>query len=83
MNVVCFTLTQADLTPEVIKTFLNAVRDDQKTFFTPTLYNNTPAIRAAVSNWQTSIEDIERAFAVLTTVSQSKIKMGAKAISSL
>jgi hypothetical protein len=34
-------------------------------FFTPTLYKGTPAIRAAVSNWLTSENDINIAIEVL------------------
>lgn len=68
MNVVCFTLKQGNLTMEVIQRFLNAVRDDGRAFFTPTVYNDLPAIRAAVSNWQTVEKDVDIAFQALSDV---------------
>jgi glutamate/tyrosine decarboxylase-like PLP-dependent enzyme len=70
MNVVCFTLAQEDLTTEIIKKFLEAVRDDGRVFFTPTVYKGIPAIRAAISNWQTQEEDIELTYQVLNSVNK-------------
>jgi glutamate/tyrosine decarboxylase-like PLP-dependent enzyme len=67
MNVVCFTLKQKDVTFEQVQEFLKEVRDDGRVFFTPTLYKGTPAIRAAISNWKTEIEDVKIAFEVLTS----------------
>lgn len=67
MNVVCFTLKE-DLTFETIQEYLAAIRDDGRVFFTPTLYKGVPAIRAAISNWQTSTEHMDTAFTVLTEV---------------
>jgi len=72
MNVVCFTLEQEDLTAENIRQFLNAVRDDGRVFFTPTVYKGTPAIRAAVSNWLTEKDDIDVAFEVLSRIYHNK-----------
>lgn len=67
MNVVCFTL--ADLTTlEQIQQYLKAVRDDGRVFFTPTVYKGIPAIRAAISNWQTEDADMDIAYAALTEV---------------
>lgn len=68
MNVVCFTLQQDPLTTEVILEFLNAVRDDGRVFFTPTVYKGTPGIRAAISNWLTKKDDIELAYDVLSHI---------------
>lgn len=68
MNVVCFTLVQNDLTTEIIREFLNAVRDEGGVFFTPTVYKGIPAIRAAISNWLTEKEDIEIAYEVLARI---------------
>ncbi len=62
LNIVCFTLKHPALEPQLIQRFLNAVRDQGKVFFTPTAYKGTPAIRAAVSNWQTGLGDMEIAF---------------------
>ena len=70
MNVVCFTLTCDNLTMEVIQRFLAMVRDDGRVFFTPTVYNGKPAIRAAISNWQTSQDDIDIALEVLERVAK-------------
>lgn len=58
MNVVCFTLKRPGLTMATIQQFLDRVRDDGKAFFTPTWYKGMPAIRAAISNWQTEEKDI-------------------------
>lgn len=74
LNVVCFTLSDSATTFENIKTFLNAVRDDGKVFLTPTVYKDRPAVRAAVSNWQTSPEDIEIAFDALHRVSANDVR---------
>jgi glutamate/tyrosine decarboxylase-like PLP-dependent enzyme len=71
MNVVCFTFRQPGVTMEEIRAFLHAVRDDGQVFFTPTLYKGVPAIRAAVSNWQTGPKDIDLAFEVLRKVFES------------
>jgi glutamate/tyrosine decarboxylase-like PLP-dependent enzyme len=67
MNVVCFTVKET-LTFEQIQDFLKAVTTDGRVFFTPTIYKGTPALRAAISNWQTQPEDITLAFKVLTEV---------------
>jgi glutamate/tyrosine decarboxylase-like PLP-dependent enzyme len=71
MNVVCFTLSNANVSAEEVRGFLNMVRDDGRAFFTPTVYKGTPAIRAAVSNWQTGEQDIEIAYGALRDVHQS------------
>ncbi|MBA4057331.1 MAG: aspartate aminotransferase family protein, partial [Marivirga sp.] len=71
MNVVCFTLAQNDISPEIIGEFLNTVRDDGRVFFTPTVYKGTPAIRAAISNWLTEKQDIDLAFDVLSRIAHN------------
>jgi glutamate/tyrosine decarboxylase-like PLP-dependent enzyme len=68
MNVVCFTFSKNDITMDEIRAFLNAVRDDGQVFFTPTLYKGTPGIRAAISNWQTDLTDVDLAFDALKRV---------------
>jgi hypothetical protein len=55
---------------DFIKKFLDAVRDDGRVFFTPTVYKGVPAMRAAISNWLTTHEDMELAYAVLSSVNQ-------------
>ncbi|MDV3308872.1 MAG: pyridoxal-dependent decarboxylase [Cyclobacteriaceae bacterium] len=67
MNVVCFTL-KTDATMARIQEFLDAVRDDGRAFFSPTVYTGVPAIRAAVSNWQTEGKDIRIAVEALEEI---------------
>jgi hypothetical protein len=67
MNVVCFTLHGVQKMEDV-RRFLNEVRDDGQVFFTPTIYKGVPAIRAAISNWQTTNRDIDLALEVLQRV---------------
>jgi glutamate/tyrosine decarboxylase-like PLP-dependent enzyme len=66
MNVTCFTFRNNNITFEDIQKFLKIVADDGKAFFTPTIFKGIPAIRAAVSNWQSTEKDIALAFDVLT-----------------
>jgi len=67
MNVVCFSFRE-ETTSSEIQDFLNLVRDDGRAYFTPTLYHRTPGIRAAISNWQTDVADVEVGFRALTEV---------------
>ncbi|HEY0772284.1 MAG TPA: pyridoxal-dependent decarboxylase, partial [Sphingobacteriaceae bacterium] len=67
MNVVCFTLPKIT-TFEDIQHYLKAIRDDGRVFFTPTVYKGIPAIRAAISNWQTENSDMDIAYEALTEV---------------
>jgi glutamate/tyrosine decarboxylase-like PLP-dependent enzyme len=73
MNVVCFTLNKPTIEMEEILQFLADVRDDGQVFFTQTVYKGTPAIRAAISNWQTSIGDVELGFDVLKSIFRRSI----------
>lgn len=75
MNVVCFTLKNENVTMDQIKKLLQLIRDDGKVFFTPTLYKGIPAIRAAISNWQTTDIDIGIAFTVLDQKAEELRKM--------
>lgn len=68
MNVVCFTLGQTPLTVEDIQRFLDLVRDDGRVFFSATVYKGIPAIRVAVSNWQTENHDMDTAWDALEAV---------------
>ena len=63
LNVVCFTLEDADA-PSVTA-FLNRVRETGEVFLTPTTLNGVPAVRAAFSNWRTTLHDLERVWNVL------------------
>jgi glutamate/tyrosine decarboxylase-like PLP-dependent enzyme len=68
MNIVCFTIKQNNISVDAIRALLNAVRDDGRAFFTPTVYQGVPAIRAAFSNWLTQKEDVEIAWEALTEI---------------
>ncbi len=70
MNVVCFTLNNESVSTNDIQRFLNLVTRDGKAFFTPTVYKNVPAIRAAVSNWQTTENDIRIAFKSIVSMAE-------------
>ena len=65
MNVVCFTFNEENPNSNAIAQFLARIRDDGRTFFTPTHYKGVPAIRAAFSNWQTTQPDVAIAFQAL------------------
>ncbi len=58
LNVVCFTLNGRPALPE-IKAYLDRLQADGRVFMTPTQYKGVPAIRAAISNWQTTQADME------------------------
>ncbi len=65
LNVVCFTIKKDKLSMNDIKALLDNVRDDGRVFFTQTVYKGIPAIRAAISNWQTSPDDVALGFKVI------------------
>jgi glutamate/tyrosine decarboxylase-like PLP-dependent enzyme len=77
MNVVCFTFKNPT-TLEEIRSFLAQVREDGRVFFTPTVYKGTPAIRAAISNWQTSEQDTTLGFEVLREVYAKSLEKQSK-----
>lgn len=68
MNVACFTFRHGSVTMEQVQQFLAAIRDDGRVFFTPTIYKGVPAIRAAISNWQTGPDDMAVTIKVLAEV---------------
>jgi glutamate/tyrosine decarboxylase-like PLP-dependent enzyme len=74
LNVVCFTLNRQDITYESIQQFLDKIRDDGRVYFTPTVYKEIPAIRMAISNWQTTQKDIEIAWDVLNALIPTSAK---------
>ncbi|MGW7205723.1 pyridoxal phosphate-dependent decarboxylase family protein [Streptomyces sp. NPDC054837] len=59
LNVVCFTLAD-DPTPERVDALARAVAATGEAFVTPTVYDGTPGLRAAFSNWRTSAADVDR-----------------------
>lgn len=64
LNVVCFTLA-GETDAERVSGFLTRVRADGEVFLTPTTYAGRPAIRAAFSNWRTTLADVERAWTAI------------------
>lgn len=60
LNVVCFTPTAAD-----VDAVLRSVAESGETLLTPTVYQDTPGIRAAFSNWRITDPDVDRIFAAL------------------
>ena len=38
---------------------LGRLRDNGRVYLTPTIYKGSPAVRAAFSNWQTAMADVE------------------------
>lgn len=62
LNVVCFTV--ADDVADVVR----ALTDTGEVFVTPTVYEGTPAIRVAFSNWRTGPEDEDRVFDAIRKV---------------
>ncbi|MEI2579825.1 pyridoxal phosphate-dependent decarboxylase family protein [Scytonema sp. PRP1] len=68
LNVVCFTLSEQkyNLSLDNIQKFLAKLTDKGEVFLTPTVYNGTPAMRAAIANWRTQEADIEIAWKSLS-----------------
>lgn len=70
LNVVCFTLNGRP-GMDAIKAYLNRLQADGRVFMTPTQYKGVPAIRAAISNWQTTQADMEIAWQAMRDVHES------------
>lgn len=64
LNVVCFTLAER-ATRERVQAPARAIAASGEAFVTPTVLDGTHALRAAFSNWRTTMADTER---VLDTV---------------
>lgn len=64
LNVVCFTLSGA-VTTERVAAVLEELTRSGEAFLTPTVYQGAPAIRAAFSNWRTTLADVDRVCAAL------------------
>jgi glutamate/tyrosine decarboxylase-like PLP-dependent enzyme len=62
MNVVCFAPIDGDVS---IAERLARIHATGKAFFTPTIYEGVPAIRAAFSNWRTTPGDVALAWEAL------------------
>ena len=57
LNIVCFT-PRAAATAAQIEEYIARVRDDGRTFVTPTLLAGRPAVRAAFCSWETTATDV-------------------------
>lgn len=65
LNVVCFTLAED---PGRIGELTDAIIDSGDAFLTPTVYEGTPALRAAFSNWRTTEADVDKVAATLAAL---------------
>lgn len=65
LNVVCFTLAGAP-TKDHIDAVARAIAETGEAFVTPTVYDGTPALRAAFSNWRTTEADVDRVVVAVT-----------------
>jgi glutamate/tyrosine decarboxylase-like PLP-dependent enzyme len=71
LNIVCFTLTPRNgeqASADTIRRLLAWLRDDGRAYFTPTVYQGQPGLRAAFSNWRTTAADVELAWQALEEV---------------
>lgn len=59
LNTVCFTLAEQP-TAEKIDALANAIARSGQTFLSPTVHQGVPALRAAVSNWRTTEDDLPK-----------------------
>lgn len=64
LNVVCFAPKEM-ASMVAIQRFLRHIRDQGETFFTPTVYQGVPGVRAAFVNWRTSQQDAAIAWAAV------------------
>lgn len=90
LNIVCFapTATGAEAAAEaeaeasdaaaaeVVAAVVEAVRDDGRTFVTPTKLFGRPAIRAAFSNWRTTGADLEVIWSALSAAAAGQVRSG-------
>lgn len=62
LNGVVFALAGAAGSAAGTAAFLARLRDDGRTFLTPTTYGGRPAVRISVTNWRTTADDVVRAW---------------------
>jgi glutamate/tyrosine decarboxylase-like PLP-dependent enzyme len=66
LNVVCFTLKAPDGdSAGAVQRLQRWLRDDGRAFFTPTMLQGRPGLRAAFSNWRTEAADVALAWQAL------------------
>ncbi|MCP4357134.1 MAG: aspartate aminotransferase family protein [Chloroflexi bacterium] len=75
MNVVCFTLA-GESTLAGVNAFLGRLQANGRVFMTPTVYQETPGVRAAVSNWQTTQHDMEIAWRAMGELAKEVDEIG-------
>ena len=63
LNGICFTFKTENTTSlDIIKEYLNTLKEKGDVFLTPTVYQGIPAIRVSIANWRTKQKDIEIAW---------------------
>lgn len=64
MNGVCFTLKSngRPVEPQRINEYLSIIKDSGSVFLTLTTYQSLPALRASISNWRSTLEDMVTAW---------------------
>ncbi|MCP4139174.1 MAG: aspartate aminotransferase family protein [Chloroflexi bacterium] len=64
LNGICFTFKKGEerASFELIKSYLQRLKEKGDIFLTPTIYKEIPAIRVSVANWKTTQKDIEIAW---------------------
>ncbi len=67
LNGIVFTIKveKEELSVEVVKEYLNRLQRNGDVFLTPTVYKDIPAIRVSITNWRTTQEDVELAWAAM------------------
>lgn len=72
MNGICFTLASPDapVSLDDVQRFLARVTAGGDAFLTPTVYSGVPALRASITNWRTTKEDVHRAWAGIQHATQ-------------
>lgn len=68
LNIVCFAVQGYEDAARV-QALLERLRDSGEAFLTPTFFQGRWAVRAAFSNWRTSLDDVARVHAALKKVS--------------
>jgi glutamate/tyrosine decarboxylase-like PLP-dependent enzyme len=64
LNGVCFTFAMEEdkISVERVNKYLKILQQKGVVFLTPTVYKEIPAIRASITNWRTTQEDVELAW---------------------
>ncbi|MBT3187819.1 MAG: aspartate aminotransferase family protein [Anaerolineae bacterium] len=64
LNGICFTfkVDKNTVSLNIIKEYLNMLKENGDVFLTPTVYQGIPAIRISIANWRTTQKDVEIAW---------------------